>query len=216
MVSRPPDPRSPEHLTVSDFAAGVFGHWRVAVTRAFHAARTAPERLGVDAWLASVTHFALSPVDVMASGDTHAAVQVSRTGYVCLAVGATVAAFVTFRGGAGPAAAATDAVWLVVWAAARYAVLRLASGDDMRLRPSAVAVAWAGGLVPLVFAATPVLGVAALVASAALTWRALRAAGAEGREVTRVVGWSFGGQAAAEAAAWIVRGGVIYALLLGR
>ena len=203
-------------MTAPDLVVGVFGHWRAAVSHAVHAAISVPARTGAAVWLTSVARFLSHPADIAASDDPHPGLLVSRTGYACLTIGAALAAIVTFRGGAGAFAAATDAAWLIVWAAARYAVMRLASGDVMRKRPSAVMVAWAGGLFPLIFAATPALHAAALVVSAALTWRALCAEGAPTREASLMVGWGFGGQAAVEVVAWVVRGGIIYALLLGR
>jgi hypothetical protein len=199
-----------------DFVGSVFGQWRAVVSRALRAIASSPLRTGAGVWLAEVWRFVGRPAEMMSSDDAHSRLLVSRTGYACLAAGAAVTALLTLRGGMGPLAAATDAAWLVVWAAARYAIMRLASGETLRARPSWLAVAWAGGLIPLVLAVTPLLRAAALVASAALTWRALRAAGVPAREATVVVGWGFGGQAAVEIVAWIVRGGVIYALLLGR
>jgi hypothetical protein len=199
-----------------DFVVGVFGQWRAVVSRVLRAIVSSPLRTGAGVWLADVWRFVGRPAEVMSSDDPHPRRLVSRTGYACLVIGAAATALVTLGGGLGPLAAATDAAWLVLWAAARYAVMSLASGEVLRSRASSLRVAWAGGLIPLAFAVTPLLHASALVASAALTWRAVRAASASAREATAVVGWSFGGQAAVAVLAWIVRGGVIYALLLGR
>jgi hypothetical protein len=211
---------------------GVFGHWRVAVTRALRAAHLLPShdstgrwlrafrsvglREGAGRWLAAVRDFSARPERVVASEDPLPGRLVSWTGYACLAAGAVLVALTTWRSGAGALAATTDALSLIAWAAARYAIMRLAAGRDLRTRPDALGVAWAGGLVPLVVAVVPVLEAAALVASAALTWRALRAASGSAREATLVAGAAFGGQAAVAAVAWVVRGGLIYTLLLGR
>jgi hypothetical protein len=216
MVARPQGPRAPRRLSGPDFVAGVFGQWRAVVSRVLRAIASSPLWTGAGVWLADVSRFVVRPAEVMCSDDARPRLLVSRTGYACLAVGAVVTALLTLSGGTGPIAAATDAAWLVVWAAARFAVMHLASGEVLRARASSLRVAWAGGLIPLAVAVTPLLHAAALVASAALTWRALRASGAPQREATAVVGWGFGGQAAVEVLAWIVRGGVIYALLLGR
>jgi len=216
MVARPQDPRASKRTPGPDLAVGVFGHWRAAVSRVARAAGSAPSRLAADVWLTSITGFVVRPGRVMAADDQRPSLLVSRTGYACLAAGAVVAAIVTFGGGLGAVAATTDAVWLVLWAAARFAVMRLASGEALRGRVPTLTVAWAGGLMPLILAATPLLNALAVVASAVLTWRALRAAGAGTRETTWVVGWAFGGQVAVEILAWIVRGGLIYGVLLGR
>jgi hypothetical protein len=216
MVARPQSPEAPDRSPARGLVASVFGHWHAAVDRVARAVASAPWRSGAGAAMTATWRFVVRPSEVMATDDPRPGGLASRTGYACLAAGAVAAALVTFLGRQGGAAAATDALWLVMWAGARYAVMRLASGDVLRTRTSALTVAWAGGLVPLILAATPLLHAAALVASAALTWRALRAAGVPRREASAVVGWGFGGQAAVEVLAWIVRGGLIYGLLLNR
>lgn len=216
MVARRNDAKTPSDVTETSLAASVFAHWRAALTAALRAAASAPSRLGTDVWLAAVTGLIVRPGSVVACDDLRGARLVSRTGYACLAAGTALAALVTWRSGAGALAAGADAATLLVWAAARWAVMRLAAAGEMRVRPAVIDAAWAGGLIPLVMAATPVLNVVALAASAVLTWRALRAAGGSKREAWLIVGAAFGGQAAVGIVAWVVRGGVIYGFLLRR
>lgn len=216
MVARPNDTPARKRATVATVAGELFGYWRVAVTKALRAARSLPSRSGATAWLASVADFIGRPEGMICSNDPRARVLVSRTGYGLLAIGTSLAAFVTWHSGAGAVAAVADGARLIVWAGARLAVMRLAATGELRTRPAAVGVAWSGGLMPLALAATPYLHAVALVASAALTWRALRAGGGTKREVWSMVGAAFGGQAAVEVVAWMVRGGIIYALVLGR
>ncbi len=207
----------------------MFGHWRVAITRALRAThalppperidrwlqavRSLPLREGVVRWLTAVWDFVARPEEIVTSADPQTGRLPDWTGYGCLAMGTALVAIVTLRSGAGAVAAVTDAVILVVWAAARYAVMRLAADRDLRANPRAIHAAWAGGLMPFAFAGGPILETAALAASA---WRALRAASGSARKATLVAGAAFGGQAAVEVIAWIVRGGLIYAVLLGR
>ena len=216
MVARTDDAKTPGDGRSAKLLASLFGHWRAAVSVVFRALRSTPARAGADVWLAAVTRFIARPEQALSGEDPSSVRIVSRTGYVCLAVGSALAAVVTWRSGAGALAAAADAAGLLMWAGARWAVIRLAAIGKMRARSAAIDAAWAGGLLPLVAAVTPVLDVVALAASAVLTWRAIRAAGGSKRETWLTVGAAFGGQATVEIVVWLVRGGIVYAFLLPR
>ena len=87
--------------------------------------------------------------------------------------------------------------------------MRLTRAGDAR----AVADAWGIGLLPLVLAVAFPLDIAALAASAWLTYRTLRALGDEGVAARDRVLLAFGGQAAAMIAAWLLtRGGLVFLL----
>lgn len=216
MVARRDDTKTPDGVRATSLLAGVFEHWRAAVSVVFRAVGSAPARAGASPWLAAVTGFIARPEPALSGEDPRSTRIVSRTGYACLAVGSALAAVVTWRSGAGALAAGADAAGLLMWAGARWAVMRLAAVGEMRAHPTVIDAAWAGGLMPLVLAATPVFNVVALAASAVLTWRAIRAAGESKRETWLTVGAAFGGQASVELVAWIIRGGIIYAFLMRR
>jgi hypothetical protein len=115
---------------------------------------------------------------------------------------------------AGDTARAAIATLLVevAWAAGRLAIcVALIPGRTMPRRR--LFLAYLTGLAPYALGLTALLRAAALLASALLTGRELRAAGLGGRDTRTALAWAFGGQAAVIALGFAVRGGL--AMLTG-
>ncbi|MRR11716.1 hypothetical protein EG835_04445 [bacterium] len=100
----------------------------------------------------------------------------------------------------------------VLWASARFIIiawLMPRGAIDRR----GLSIAFCAGLLPYVAGVTAPLRVAALVASAYVTWSALRGAGVRRADADRAIGWSFGGQAGVAVVGWFGR--ALLALLVG-
>ena len=96
-------------------------------------------------------------------------------------------------------------VWLIAWALARLALLRLAAPSTFPNARDAIESAWGSALLPYLLALATPLDLFALAASAALTYRGLVVVGLGRRDATRCVAWAFGGQIAVEIASWLGR-----------
>lgn len=110
-------------------------------------------------------------------------------------------------------AAAASAALALLWAVARYVLLRFAAADE--LEPNAVRGAWAIGTLPWAVAVDPVTTALAFVISATITWQALERLGASRRRAVRAVALAFGAQLVITLIAWVGRSAyVLY--LVGR
>lgn len=103
------------------------------------------------------------------------------------------------------------AVWMLVWAPIRLAIIRLAAPG---LPSHPTRRAWAAGLLPSFLGVTAILDAVVLAASAWLTFAALRGAGADKRDARAAAGWAFGAQAVAEVTRWLAEGALFYLLFL--
>lgn len=127
-------------------------------------------------------------------------------GALALSVGALASLALAIATGGGWVPSLLYVAWLVAWALARLAVLRLTAPARDDRSPRLVEAAWGPALLPFALALASPLDLLALAASAALTYVGLGAVGYQRRDAIRCVAWAFGGQLAVEVAAWIARG----------
>jgi hypothetical protein len=158
--------------------------------------------------LAASGRFLLEPSAPLAEEDAR---RVATVGLVALGIGAAGTLAVARPLGTPLGTAVVAAAWMLVWAPIRLAVLRLARPEVDRTR---LTRAWSAALLPSLAGVTALLAAAALVASAWLTYAALRGAGTARHEAATAVGWAFGAQMAAEVTRWLAEGALFYVLFL--
>ncbi|MDI6712463.1 MAG: hypothetical protein QMD96_04415 [Anaerosomatales bacterium] len=174
-----------------------FTRWRAALTRFVAHALKAVRSLRIDgiarAARAWARPSAAPDVDLR---DVPAAVAASA----CLiAAAAGFAAAAGLRSGPSLWSYGTG---VVVWSAARFALLR-ALAPSAGIDAGAASVSWAISLPPFALGAVPGLGLAALALSAVLAYRALVSFGASRRDALRATAWTYAAHAMGVAAATI-------------
>jgi hypothetical protein len=108
---------------------------------------------------------------------------------------------------------ASSAILFVVWALARYALLRLTVPRTLDARQTSAL--WGLGTLPFALAWTPLLDGVALAAGALLAYRALRGAHTAPTRAAIVVLVAFGSQLLVTVASWVVRAGALLMTALG-
>jgi hypothetical protein len=211
MVARDRGTASPSSATTGPGrgpAGRAFLAWRRLLTRLLlRGRRTVPGRPAVPL-AALVGSWVRDPAEALreiAAADLR---RLGGVGIVALLTGAAGGAVVTVARAGRPLAALVGAASALLWAAARFGVLRLATPPTEGAR---VADAWACGLVPLALAVIFPLDVVALLASWIYTLRSLVALGLGRRTAWTATGLAFGGQVAVAVAVWALRGGLIVA-----
>jgi hypothetical protein len=152
-----------------------------------------------------VARYVRSPGATLAEADEEGRADLVVAGVLALAVGAAISVAIARARGIGWGAAGIYAEALVAWALVRLIVLHLAVRADSGGARVAVRTAWGPALLPFLFAAASPLDLAALGASALLTFVGLEAVGMPRRDALRCVAWAVGGQLAVLVAAWFGR-----------
>ena len=181
-------------------ASALLAAWRRALgASALAGGRiTTAARLGVRRWAAqwpAVTRYFRDPAVEWASAERAGVTSAAAFSARAFAFGLLAGIALDIARGGTARIAVAAALVEVLWAGGRFAILlALVPGD--RLRGADVAAAYLTGLAPYALAWTGGLRVVALVVSAVLVARALRAAGLARPEARLAVGWAFGGQLA--------------------
>lgn len=173
--------------------------------RALRLAAGASSRLS--AWaerMAAARRYLLDPVGAWTHDDAVAVSAAAAIGPRYLLAGLLLAASYTYATGGTPGEALSPVLVQIVWALGRIAVIALLVPAGRLPRPRLVA-AYLAGLVPFVFGVTAALRLAALIASALLTFTGLTGAGLGGRRARTAVLWAFGGQVGVIVFGWIAR-----------
>jgi len=160
--------------------------------------------------LRAMAAYLRDPAGTLASADDSRRTRLKEGGSVALAVGVALSFLVPAAFGVPLLRRFLAAGWTAGWALARLFIMRTVSHADSRRRSRSIDDAWGPALAPYALAVVEPLGLVALGVSAWLTWRGLIAVGWTRREASRMTAWAFGGQAAAETAAWIAQGGFVF------
>lgn len=209
MVSRARE-HEDEAVPALPSASALFVWWRRRVTAAFVAVRRAGQAarpLGPVAW-----EFLGSPTGVTHSADPRTANRIATSGVVALACGLAIGAIVAIATHIPVVTYLQDAGWVAGWALARLVLLRVAAPDGMA-RDHRLLAAWGGGLLPYALAAAWPLRIAAFIASAWLTSRALEGLVSR-RDARTLAAIAFGAQAIGAILAWVGRSIALVGLYL--
>jgi hypothetical protein len=216
MVALPNEPAAgaerPDTGPVGPFAA-LFLAWRRLVTAGFRGIATAGRALGASrparaALIAA--RYVRDPVGTLAAADADGRARLKEAGAGALALG-VVLSFLVPEPVADPVVRRFLAAgWVAAWALARLLIMRTVARGELARRHSSIDDAWGPALLPFALAVVDPLPLVAFAVSAALTLRGLEALGADRREAMRIVAIAFGIQMAAEVAAWLARGGLVY------
>jgi hypothetical protein len=150
------------------------------------------------------------PVGTLAAADADGRARLKEAGAGALALG-VVLSFLVPEPVADPVVRRFLAAgWVAAWALARLLIMRTVARGELARRHSSIDDAWGPALLPFALAVVDPLPLVAFAVSAALTLRGLEALGADRREAMRIIAIAFGIQMAAEVAAWLARGGLVY------
>lgn len=179
--------------------------WRRTLARVFRTRPLARPRPLRAARLA--LSYLAAPSRTVREADPRDRMRLVTAGATALALGALGALAFGVRGGKDWLPSLFTVVWLIAWALARLAILRLSAPAAFRGSPRPVEAAWGPALLPFALAIASPLDLVALAASAFYTLAGLQAVGFARRDAVRGVAWAFGGQVAVEVLAWIARNG---------
>jgi hypothetical protein len=149
------------------------------------------------------------PAGTLRTADTSDLARLKEAGAAALALGVALSFAVPSAFGGSMLQRFLAAGWTAGWAPVRLLVLRIALGRE---RAGRAEDAWGPALLPYALAVADPLGLVALAVSAWLTLTGLLARDVPRTDARAAVAWAFGGQLAAEAAAWIGRGTIVFLL----
>lgn len=193
---------------LADALAALFLVWRRSVTRAWRIggrlSRTLADSTSSSArtWKIALGHI-IHPEQGTTDTDArwHLA---SAFGVIAFASGALIAVGFSIGNGDSPATIAVTILSETAWAAARLWVLLLVlRSRQLRVR---ITHAFLAGLAPYALAFSPLLRFSALVLSAIVTTRGLRAVEVSAADARTATAWAFGGQALMTLLGAIARG----------
>lgn len=207
-----------EHSVLAAVPTGLFAAWRrmigmlARVPRHVGRIATCAGRSWIGQWRTTLEYH--RHADEAWDADDLAAYQpAAALGARAFVFGMIVLALVTASGhnawGPGVMLVASE----VLWTGMRFIIIALLM-PRAAIGRTRLTIAFLAGLLPYALAATWLLRLAALAASAVLTYRGLLGAGVARRDVRLATGWAFGGQMAVFAGGWLIRG-VIAVLTLG-
>jgi hypothetical protein len=197
--------------------AGLFLAWRRLLTDGARGAGRAARALAASrpargAVLA--VRYLRDPAGTLRDSDAGSRALLKDAGAVALAVGVLLSFAVPGVVGTTLVRRFLSAGWMAAWALARLFIMRTAAKGSLARVPAPIDDVWGPALLPFAIAVVDPLPFVALAFSALLTLRGFDGLGVERRESRRVVAIAFGGQLAAEVAAWLARGGFVLLLSL--
>ncbi|MDH4139473.1 MAG: hypothetical protein OEV43_02765 [Coriobacteriia bacterium] len=212
MLARKDAPAERDRTTLISRAAGeVFALWRHALGRGAHLVREGAESTASLAkrYGQNVRTSLLEPT----AAETEPTKPLVLVGTTALAIGIVGTVFIG-RDALGQAVA--SAAVMALWCTARLALMTIAAEAKTLADRRAVTRAWALGLLPYVFAVSPLLQFAAWLLSIGLAFRTLEAGRFRRRRVVWCLAWGYGSQALAVVAAWLTRNAFIAGAVLER